>query len=417
MNCATLLLSAISFACTSGGIEGRWTAEARTPGEAMTLILDVEAAGARISVPAERVLGMSVTELELEPPALAFRIPHPDHPMRFAGRAHGDGIEGVLSAFGEKIPLSFRRSGEIPVPPYREVRVSFEGAGRSVEGELLLPPGKGPHPAVAWFHATSTAHRDYLRFHADLAARAGMAALIYDRRDVPVDLARMSRADFLDVVADAEAAARFLRDRSEIDHDRVGVGGLSQGAWIAAIVATRVPDVRFVAALSCPGLPLHEIDVHQSTLRLERLGLSASALAEARGLLVDLHAATRGECPDAAALGVRLSRGREQPWASTLDLPEQIPSAGPPATLLRWSALDLDPRQFFEKIDVPVLLAFGGRDERLPATLCAERLRSALAENTEVSMLVYPEANHALLPAPQLDRDLAEWLVRVIGDR
>jgi uncharacterized protein len=272
---------------------------------------------------------------------------------------------------------------------------------------------------VAWFHATSTPSRDHLRYHADLAARAGMAALIYDRRDVPVDLARVSRADFLDVVADAEAAVRFLGERSEIDHGRVGVGGLSQGAWIAAIVATRVPDVRFVAALSCPGLPLHELDVHQSTLRLEQLGLSASALAEARGLLIDLHAATRGECPDPAALDERLSRGRAAPWASTLDLPEQIPSAGPAAALLRWSAQDLGPQQFFERIDAPVLLAFGGRDERLPATLCAERLRSALASagNAEVSMLVYPEANHALLPAPELDRDLAEWLTRAGGDR
>src|SRR5687768_14679601 len=76
---AALLLSAwISAACASSGIEGRWTAEARMPGAAMTLILDVGAAGARISVPAERVLGMGVTEFEFEPPALAFRIPHPD---------------------------------------------------------------------------------------------------------------------------------------------------------------------------------------------------------------------------------------------------------------------------------------------------------------------------------------------------
>jgi len=384
------------------------------PGAAMALTLDLAASGgslvARISVPAEHVLGLRVAGFEVVDRDVSFRIPHPDHPMDFAGRVAGEVIDGALSMEGRALPLVFTRVGPVPLPPYAESEVSFRGAERTVEGTLLLPPGEGPHPALALFHATSTGGRDDLRFTADLAARAGVAALVYDRRPVPIDLARLSRADFLAVVADAEAAVRFLRERAGIDAGRVGVGGLSQGAWISALVASRVPEVAFVIALSPPGVPLHEIDLHQTNLRLQQAGVRGAALAEANQLLADLHAASRGECADLAALEERLRLARSQPWARFLDLPERVPTAASPGPLLRYTATDLDPARAFGLVHVPVLLAFGGRDERLPAARCAEQLREALSGNSELTVLSYPEANHALLPAPDLEPRLTAWI-------
>ena len=411
-----LLLCSLACPALEGqgdSLEGRWSAEARMPGESMTLVLDIqgetETLEARITVPAERVLGLRLEALETSATELSFRIPHPDHPMDFAGRVEGDSIAGTLALSGRELPLTFQRSGPVPAPPYRELEVSFQGASRLVEGALLLPPGEGPHPALALFHATSSAGRDYQRFYADLAARSGVAALIYDRRPVPPDLARLRRADFLAVVADAEAAVRFLRAHRDIDAGRVGVGGLSQGAWIAAIVAARVPEVGFVIALSPPGLALHEIDLHQSNQRLERAGVRGTELAEANRLLADLHAAARGEFQHPGALAERLQRGRAQPWASVLDLPGEVPPKGPAGELLRWSASDLDPADSFGRLRVPVLLAFGGRDERLPAERCLERLRESLGQ-VDVSVLFYPEANHALMPAPDFESELTAWI-------
>jgi hypothetical protein len=403
------------------GITGRWRATVQRPGASMALTLDIEALrdtiAARLSVPEERVLGLRLENLVHAPPQLSFRIPHPDHPMAFAGRVEGDVIGGALRVGREEVPLTFRRQGAVPPPNAREVEVQIRGAERTIAGAMLLPLATGPHPAMALFHATSTANRDHLRYYADLAVNAGIAVLIYDRRDVPLDLAELRRADFLDVVADAEAAVRFLCAHAEVDRERVGVGGLSQGAWISAIVAARVPEVAFVLALSCPGVPLHEVDLYQTTRRLQQARVDAPSLAEAQQLLADLHAAARGEGPERATLDERLSRARERPWASIVGLPEGVPSREAAPELLRWSAMDLDPRLFFERIRAPVLLAYGSSDERLPAERCAERLGEALARsgNERVTQLVFPQANHALLPAPDLDRKLTEWLRAQVG--
>jgi uncharacterized protein len=406
--------------------EGRWTAEAQLGPEAMTLLLDVERRDGelrgRISVPAERVLGLSLEGFTCGGGEVAFRIPHPDRPMDFAGHLGSEQrLEGELAMGARALPLVFLHAGATPVPPYRELEVSFAGEGRTVHGSLLLPPGDGPHRALALFHATSTPRRDDLRYLADMAARAGLAALIYDRRVVPLDVALLTRADFLAVVADAEAAVRFLRTRPGIDGTQVGVGGLSQGAWIAAITATRVPEVGFVVGLSAPGVPLHEIDLYQSTRRLQAAGVQAREIAEARELLTALFAASRGEGGEGDeaseggnrdALARRLELARRAPWAGPLALPDEVPPGGASATLLRWSAHDLDPALFFERLRVPVFLAFGEQDERMPAEACATRLAESLerARNSAVTLHRYAGANHALLPAPAFDEDLARWL-------
>lgn len=403
--------------------EGRWTAEARLGPEAMTLLLDIERRDGelrgRISVPAERVLGLGLEGFACGEGRLGFRIPHADHPMEFAGRlAEGPRIEGELVMGGRALPLAFLHAGVTPEPPWREVELGFEGDGRTVHGSLLLPPGDGPHPALALFHATSTPRRDDLRFLADLAARAGVAALIYDRRTVPNDVAQLTRADFLAVVADAEAAVRCLRAHPGIDGARVGVGGLSQGAWIAVLAAARVPEVGFVVALSAPGVPLHEIDLYQTTLRLEAAGVRGAGLAEARDLLAGLHAASRGEGGPHDELARRLEQARREPWAALLALPDQVPPAGAAGALLRWTAHDLDPLSAFGRLRVPVFLAFGERDERLPAEACAAQIAASLerAGNGAVTLRRYPGANHALLPAPAFEQDLARWLRERAGE-
>ena len=420
----TALLACAPPVVTQQPLEGRWTAEARMGPEAMTLVLDMEiqqgALAGRISVPAEHVLGLRLDDFVWGEGIVGFRIPHADHPMTYEGRlAAEQRLEGELSMGERGMPLAFVRTGPIPEPPYRELEVSFAGEGRTLHGSLLLPPGDGPRPAIALFHATSNPRRDYLRFLADLAARAGLAALIYDRREVPSDVAQLTRADFLAVVADAEAAVRFLRSREEVDGARVGVGGLSQGAWIATLVASRVPEVAFVIALSAPGVPLHEIDLYQSTRRLQAASVQGPELDEALALMTDLFAASRGEGADRDALAQRLEAARRAPWAGVLGLPAEVPPAGASGSLLRWTAHDLDPAPLFERLRVPVFLAFGERDERLPAEECAASIAASLerAGNQAVTLHRYPGADHALMPAPELEADLTAWLRERAGDR
>ncbi|MFJ5922511.1 alpha/beta hydrolase family protein [Kitasatospora sp. NPDC092948] len=53
---------------------------------------------------------------------------------------------------------------------------------------------------------------------------------------------------------DALAALRLLRARPEVDPARVGLWGLSEGAWVVTLAAGRASDVSFVVTAGASGL-------------------------------------------------------------------------------------------------------------------------------------------------------------------
>ena len=141
----------------------------------------------------------------------------------------------------------------------------FRSGRNTLAGTLTLPPGAGPHPAVAWVHGGGFQTRNYFPDLPALLSGAGLAVLTYDKQGVgqsggvfPGD--RADGRSIGTLARDAEAAARFLAAQPGIDRPRVGLAGHSQGGWIAPLAASREPAVRFVIAFAGPSLSQGETD-------------------------------------------------------------------------------------------------------------------------------------------------------------
>jgi dipeptidyl aminopeptidase/acylaminoacyl peptidase len=80
------------------------------------------------------------------------------------------------------------RTIEAPrIETHSEEEIRFiSNDGTQLAGSLLLPSGKGPHPAVVFAHGSSAQTRNgffgNIRFFAEAYARSGIAALIFDKR-------------------------------------------------------------------------------------------------------------------------------------------------------------------------------------------------------------------------------------------
>ena len=68
--------------------------------------------------------------------------------------------------------------------PSRQLEVRFRSGGVTLAGTLTLPPGAGPHPAVAWVHGSGRTTRAYLPDFQALLLHHGVAVLAYDKRGV-----------------------------------------------------------------------------------------------------------------------------------------------------------------------------------------------------------------------------------------
>lgn len=120
-----------------------------------------------------------------------------------------------------------------PAPLHERVVFSTPGGPR--EGDLYRPLGEGPFPAVLLFLGVAPAGADDPRVVdlGDALARSGMAVLWYWS---PSFAERRVDGDEIDNLV---AAFHYLQSRSEVDAERVGMGGFCVGASFVLVASAQ----------------------------------------------------------------------------------------------------------------------------------------------------------------------------------
>ncbi|MGW3038524.1 alpha/beta hydrolase family protein [Kitasatospora sp. NPDC001159] len=133
--------------------------------------------------------------------------------------------------------------------------VSFAGAGGvELHGTVVAPASQGAtarHPGLVMLSGAGPGGRAELRTAAEAYARHGVVTLIYDKRTTGYS---MVHRDYSLLADDALAGLHLLRERPDVDRDRVGLWGLSEGAWPASLAASRSADVAFLITAGAVGL-------------------------------------------------------------------------------------------------------------------------------------------------------------------
>jgi fermentation-respiration switch protein FrsA (DUF1100 family) len=116
--------------------------------------------------------------------------------------------------------------------------VSFQSDGETVRGDLYLPDGNGPFPAVVmaggWCYVKELRQPQY----AEKFVRAGCAALVFDYRRLGASSGEpRQHLDPWDQIEDYKNAVTFLEDRPDIDASRIGAWGISYSGGHVLILA------------------------------------------------------------------------------------------------------------------------------------------------------------------------------------
>ena len=119
-------------------------------------------------------------------------------------------------------------------------------------GDLLIPDGEGPHPAVLVIHGfRGNRNERHIEAVGDALAWSGFVSL---RVDLTNNLGA-SEGDFADLtvsqeLCDADDALNYLMARPDVDTTRTGITGHSLGGLVAAITAARRTEVAALVTLS-----------------------------------------------------------------------------------------------------------------------------------------------------------------------
>jgi pimeloyl-ACP methyl ester carboxylesterase len=238
--------------------------------------------------------------------------------------------------------------------------------------------------------------------------------LVYDKRGVGRSEGEYDEGEDLYVLAsDAMRALTVARRHPEIDADRVGLWGRSQGAWVIAAAAEMDGDASFLILEVGGGVTGLEQNVYQRERRMEAVGVpedARAAVASIQRALWNYYISGEG-VEDARRL---VADGRDRGLLPRLGafvpgVREGSPVPGPEWVaaerdgILRWfnRHLTFDPLPHLLRLDVPVLAVFGTADRLTPTGASIRRLEDEAFTGPRSSLLTvaaFDGADHALCP-------------------
>ena len=380
-------------------IAGTWTGTWTKNGDALpvgvTFLRSDGGVSGSFDSDALQVAGIPFRQVSYAPPNVHFVLAGDASTSTFDGTLKGDVVEGTFVE-GEARG-SFRLIRTPAAQPAIQAReITFNNGDVKLAGTLLLPSAAGPHPAIVFLHGSGAEGRWANRYLAERFAKAGFAALIYDKRGVGQSTGDWHNAGFEELAGDALAGIRFLQARPEVDKMKIGIYGHSQGGTLAPLVAARAEDLAFIIGSAAGGIDpaaMEEYSVGNS------IGISALPPDEAADARSFVHAivdvAYRGKPrKDLDAVAVRF---RNRAWYFS----------PPPADDYYWSfarrIAAYRPTDYWRQAKAPVLLLFGNKDERVPPAESSRAIVAALRQggNKAVTLRMFPNADHTFsLPTP-----------------
>lgn len=281
------------------------------------------------------------------------------------------------------LPVLFKGKGRPALvgPDLSELdhtEVFFENAQAKLKlsGLLFVPQGEGPFPTAVVIHGSGPSRRNsawYLSVAEHLRSN-GIAVLLPDKRGSEKSEGNWIGARFEALATDTASAIAYVKDQKQFAYSTIGIIGMSQGGWIAPVVAAKTDHIDFIVSMSGATVTAAEQLEHEE---IHNIGHYTY------GFIAELIA------PITAA---NLRKQKHiRPYA------------------------DFDPIPHWQRTRAPIFFAFGENDENVPVRASIRRLtENSLAHH---KIQVYPDGGHGIVDSRtnSVSKTYLNDLVRFIG--
>ncbi|MGB7394662.1 MAG: alpha/beta fold hydrolase, partial [Pricia sp.] len=274
-------------------ITGPWYGKLEIPGSPLRLVLHIERteSGYRSTLdsPDQGSTGIPVDTTTFENQKLDLFITALG--LTYSGELSWGTFNGTFTQGGFSLPLELSREPitaanlnrpqepKAPFPYYsEEVQFPNEDANIRLAGTLTLPETSasgelGRFPVAVMITGSGPQNRDEeLSGHkpflviADYLTRNGIGVLRFDDRGTEESTGDFKSATSADFATDVQSAVTYLQTREDIDENKIGLIGHSEGGIIAPMVAANNKDIGFVVLMAGIGVPGSELLATQGRL-------------------------------------------------------------------------------------------------------------------------------------------------------
>ena len=374
-----------------------------------------------IDIPDQSAYGLKLSKVVYNAPDISFVLEVPNAPANFKGIHLGDSISGEFLQAGFKgtFYLSSKpreKDKEKSDASFKEEEVKFSNGDITFAGTLTLPLKEGKHPAAILITGSGPQNRDenilgfkIFKIIAEHLSANGIAVLRYDDRGVAESTGKsVDESTSEEFAEDVSAAMEFLKRRSDINAEQIGLIGHSEGGIVAPLTASKRTDVAYIVSIAGTGVNGAEIILEQTKLiSLANGEDSARVNKDYDETKVALYMIVNGASGEELKSLIKKSAEEqfdnlsETEKSKITDKSEWVNEKTDNAYKTLTSTwmkyfLKHDPAETWKKITCPVLALFGGLDLQVSVLQNEEPVRLALTEagNKDFEIKVFPKANH-----------------------
>jgi len=223
-------------------------------------------------------------------------------------------------------------------------------------------------------------HKPFLVI-ADYLTRKNIAVLRYDDRSMGESEGDYRSATTVDFATDAAAAFEFLKNHKQINQEKIGIAGHSEGGLIAPMIAAKNKDISFIILLAGPGTQGDQVLIDQTELILKAEDTDEKEIEESIKTNKKIYKilATTADNKKAAKKIKKLSMKN---FDESDDTSEERIEQSIRVLTSDWFRyfLSYNPYPTLTKVQCPVLALIGENDLQVPAKKNLEAIERALTE-------------------------------------
>lgn len=435
-------------------ISGQWNGLLSIQGQSLRLVFHIsqtsDGYASTMDSPDQGASGISVASTTFDGVQLEIKMPNMG--LLYQGEFKTDSIVGTFTQGALSLPMMLKRATEPITPilrpqepkppfPYRSEDVFFENKCAkevTLAGTLTLPATGSNFTAVVLITGSGAQNRDEeIMGHkpflviADFLTRNGIAVLRFDDRGFGQSTGNFATATTADFATDVQSAIDYLKSRNEINPQKIGLMGHSEGGVIAPMVAANSSDVAFIVMLAGTGIRGDALLLLQQEAIYRVSGVpeeQISKIKKSNAKIFD-HIVNANNI---------LSTQDIMDFIATLD-PQILPDgmttnnfqqfANQISTPWMLYFLRYDPAPALQKVKCPVFAINGSKDLQVTAKENLDAIRAALIKggNQKATIKEYPGLNHLFQEcttgspteyaaieetfSPVVLKDLCDWIL------
>ncbi|MGI9548149.1 MAG: alpha/beta hydrolase family protein [Flavobacteriaceae bacterium] len=306
---------------------------------------------------------------------------------------------------GEKEQVSF--SSDIPI-----------------EGLFLKPEGAGPHPAILLLHGSGSSHQEYnklyFKFHANAFLEKGFAVLVYTKRGSGKHAVDYDNFTYKQLLDDAGAALKFIRQQKDVDQEKVGIMGLSESGWFTPELALLDGNIKFIinrvsSPFSYTKTVIHEVKMDARDEGFTKKEISKHIVPITERIwqfYIDVYRdPSLANGPERVAINQLLAEAHKDDRLGKWFTFDELTAYDSLRYNSRGKRYSYDPMPHFKKLECPLFYVMGEKDVNMPTKEVVDFLENyRQTEGKKIDIKVYEGASHYLYKYGLKDGPFEGWL-------